>query len=548
MIASKILHKGKKRIKVNFPYNAEIASRIKQIPDARWSATHRAWHIPYTKKSFDQLKSLFPDVEYSIKVEGIKVEPDDHPVGHPNLSGNVATTTFKTNKGVSIMVFGRKIAIKLPKNELDTRFILGLRFCKWDAKQFCWVVPNYPGNLDLIKDYFKDRVTELVVHEEFLTNVSPTAKRTISKNDLLIIKTNNGRLRLIFTFNKDLTKAIKNIPFNNWDIQNKWWSIPFSEKFLTEIKYVAASQNLNLIFEQEVTQTVKKAKVSAFDIPNYRPCPDEYILKLTELRYSPKTIGSYKSMFEEFINYYHTVDIKQIDEPMITAFLRYLVIERKVSISYQNQAINAVKFYYERVLGGQRKVYLVDRPRHEKRLPTVLSEQEVAEILKATENIKHKAILMLAYSAGLRISELINVKLNDIDSKRMQIRIEQAKGKKDRYTLLSPILLNLLREYFVSYKPKEFLFEGATGGKYSQRSIQSIMRNSVAKAGIKKWVSIHTLRHSFATHLLENGTDLRYIQSLLGHENSKTTEIYTHITTKGFDQIKSPLDRLDIFG
>jgi len=154
---------------------------------------------------------------------------------------------------------------------------------------------------------------------------------------------------------------------------------------------------------------------------------------------------------------------------------------------------------------------------------------------------------MLAYSAGLRLGELINVKITDIDSSRMQVRIVQAKGKKDRYSLLSVRLLDILREYFKVYKPKVWLFEGAMGGQYSVGSIQAIMKDSVTKAGIKKKVSVHTLRHSFATHLLESGTDLRYIQSLLGHSSSKTTEIYTHITTKGFDQIISPLDNLDIF-
>jgi site-specific recombinase XerD len=547
MKASKIIHKGEKRIKVNFPYNSEIASRLKQIQDARYSATHRAWHIPYTKGAFDQLKDLFPDVEYPQKVASIQNETGEgfpSPVG-PNLNGE--KIPLKNNTGVSIIVFGRKIAVKLPKNELDTRFLLGLRYSRWDARQFCWVVPNYPGNLDLIKDYFKERVTELVVHDGFETNTGTNVERKIGKNDLLIIKTKTGRLKIISVFNKELTKAIKNIPYNHWDAQNKWWGVPYAEKFLNEIKAVATDQKLNLIYEEEAKDLNKKTKVSAFDISNYRTCPDEYILKLKELRYSQRTIASYKGMFEEFINYYHKFDIYNIDESMITAFLRYLVIERKVSISYQNQAINAVKFYYERVLGGQRKVYLVDRPRHEKRLPVVLSEQEVTVLLKATENIKHKAILMLAYSAGLRISELINVRINDIDSKRMQIRVEQSKGKKDRYTLLSQKLLDILREYFKAYKPKEFMFEGATGGMYSLRSIQQIMKHAVAKAGIKKWVSMHTLRHSFATHLLENGTDLRYIQSLLGHESSKTTEVYTHITTKGFDQIKSPLDKLDIF-
>ena len=155
--------------------------------------------------------------------------------------------------------------------------------------------------------------------------------------------------------------------------------------------------------------------------------------------------------------------------------------------------------------------------------------------------------MKLAYSARLRLGELINVKIKDIDSERKQIRIEQGKGKKDRYSVLSIRLLELLQKYYKEYNPKDYLFEGASGGPYSARSVQMIMKEAAKKAGIKKKVSVHTLRHTFATHLLENGTDIRYIQSLLGHESSKTTEIYTHVTTKGFDQIKSPLDNLDIF-
>ncbi len=226
--------------------------------------------------------------------------------------------------------------------------------------------------------------------------------------------------------------------------------------------------------------------------------------------------------------------------------MRYLVTERKVSTCYQNQSINAIKFYYERILGGQRKAYYIDRPRREKTLPTVLSEEEIIQILLSVENIKHKAILMTIYSAGLRISEAIHLKIKDIDSKRMQIRVEQGKGKKDRYTLLSVKTLKILRKYFSEYKPKIWLFEGQGGKQYATRSIQNILKMATARTDIKKHVTVHTLRHSFATHLLENGTDLRYIQNLLGHESSRTTEIYTHITTKGFDQIKSPLDKLNI--
>lgn len=232
-------------------------------------------------------------------------------------------------------------------------------------------------------------------------------------------------------------------------------------------------------------------------------------------------------------------------------FSRYLVTDRKVSTSHQNQAINAIKFYFEKVKGGEKKYYHVDRPIREKALPEVLSEEEVSQILKCTRNLKHKAILMTIYSGGLRISELINLKIKDIDSERMQIRIEQGKGNKDRYTILSVKTLQILRKYIVNEKPFLYLFEGYGSSKekplkYSARSIQAILKQSLKLAGVQKKATVHTLRHSFATHLLENGTDLRYIQSLLGHESPKTTQIYTHITTKGFNQIISPLDKLDI--
>jgi site-specific recombinase XerD len=544
MKASKIVHNSEDRIKVDFPYNMEIASKLRQIPDARWSKTQRSWHIPYNKVSFAQLKSLFPDIEYPNHVSSTKNIDDK--VFQGNIEVKPNTNTNKRG-GVSVNVFGRKIAVKLSKNEADTKFLLSLRYSKWDSNQYCWTIPNYAGNLDLIKEYFRDRITELIIHEDIETNTPLDSQRKIGKNDLLIIKTTTGRLKLIFGFNKELVNAIKKMPYNSWNSENRWWTIPYSIKYLEEIKEVAKLENLRVVYEEEVLENNRKPKITQFDIPNYRSCPEEYILKLRELRYSENTLKTYKVLFEEFINFYHKFEIGRIDESMITAFIRYLVLERKVSTSYQNQAINAIKFYYERVLGGHRKVYLVDRPREEKTLPIVLSEEEVVNLLNVTENIKHKSILMLTYSGGLRLSEIINVKLTDIDSNRMQIRIEQGKGKKDRHTLLSVKLLEVIRVYLAEYKPKVWLFEGASGGQYSVGSIQSIMRDSVLKAGIKKKVSVHSLRHSFATHLLENGTDLRYIQELLGHSSSKTTEIYTHITTKGFDQIKSPLDKLNIF-
>ncbi len=222
----------------------------------------------------------------------------------------------------------------------------------------------------------------------------------------------------------------------------------------------------------------------------------------------------------------------------------HLVTIKKVSISTQNQAINAIKFYLERVLRGERKEYYVERPLKEWKLPTVLSEEEVQALLVQTKNLKHRCMLFFLYSAGLRISELLSLKHASIDADRGLIYVRGGKGKKDRVTLLSRVAYAYMNEYIKKYEPVTWLFEGPGGCQYSSRSVNSIIKRSCRLAGIGKQASAHTLRHSFATHLLERGTDLRYIQTLLGHESSLTTERYTHVTRKGFELLVSPLDNL----
>ena len=447
---------------------------------------------------------------------------------------------------LKIEVFERRIFLKLPKNDKDIAFIRSITYSKWDSVWFHWVIPNYPGNLDLLKTYFSGRIDHFIEHQtekiEIPSFESPIIK---NKNEIVLVKSASNRLRIIFGFNRELMQTIKKIAYHSWDAKNKWWSIPFSIPFQEQIQSKIIELGLSYSFIEETLTKNSVQRITPFEIANYKQVPENFIFKLKELRYSINTEKTYKSALLDFINFHHSIDIDKLNESHIQSFLRHLVMERNVSTSYQNQAINAIKFYYERVLGGARKTYFIDRPKKEKTLPVVLSEEEIVKIFKSIQNLKHKVILMTIYSAGLRISECIKLKIKDIDSKRMQIRIEQAKGKKDRYTLLAAKTLDLLRLYFKEYKPKEYLFEGQFGGEYSSRSIQSIFQETVKKAGITKKVSVHTLRHSFATHLLENGTNLRYIQSLLGHESSKTTEIYTHITTKGFDQLKSPLDNLE---
>lgn len=273
--------------------------------------------------------------------------------------------------------------------------------------------------------------------------------------------------------------------------------------------------------------------------------PDGYLELLNQKRYSLNTIRTYSAYIKDFSYAFKDKPLEDVTKEEINNYMLELIQKHKISGTEQNQRINAIKFYYEKVLGHEKNTYYLERPRSEKPLPKVFSKQEVISIIKQCTNLKHRCVLSMIYSAGLRRSELINLKLSDILADRNQIIIRQAKGKKDRYSLLSPHLLKELRTYYKAYRPKEWLFEGQKPGtQYSTSSIRKVLIIAAKNAGIKRRITPHMLRHSFATHLLEQGTDLRYIQSLLGHSSSKTTEIYTHVSTSEISKIKNPLDDL----
>ena len=230
----------------------------------------------------------------------------------------------------------------------------------------------------------------------------------------------------------------------------------------------------------------------------------------------------------------------------VRQYLLKLIAEKNMPESTQNQIINALKFYLEQILGHDPKYIDIERPKKPRELPNVLSVQDVQNMINATENIKHKCILMLIYSAGLRRSELLNLRIQDVDEHRKLLFIKDAKGKKDRFTLLSEKVLVSLRQYFKVYMPQQWLFEGQYGGKYSASSMQKIFHKAVQKVGIRSQPTLHTLRHSFATHLVERGVNLKIVQDLLGHASSKTTEIYLHIANNHLSKIVSPIEDMDI--
>lgn len=305
-------------------------------------------------------------------------------------------------------------------------------------------------------------------------------------------------------------------------------------------------RNAMLVHDQQV---VRKQTFSLID--NAELC-DENLEALKAMRnilvmrgYSANTIRVYCQEFSAFIRLLGRRSVNSLEKKHILSYLLWLLEKRGYSEQHTHSAINAIKFYFEKVMLRPPEFYDYPRPKKPLTLPTILAQEEFIKIVQQIENKKHRAMILTSYSAGLRVSEVVSLKVTDIDSARMTIHIRHAKGKKDRMVPLSRKLLEVLREYAREFRPREYLFEGQNGGEYSPRSLQLILQKAKKAAGIHKRGSIHSLRHSYATHLLESGTDLRYIQELLGHNNISTTLRYTHVSLKDIGRIESPLDKLD---
>ena len=353
---------------------------------------------------------------------------------------------------------------------------------------------------------------------------------------------------LVFPPNKVLQKLMKTLPSIKWSTEYNIVYVINSQEKLIQIYDTfrgIAWVDTRLFYINKIQKGNQKLNIDYFrnrKLENtYRACPESYLIKLELKRYAYNTAKTYISLFEKFINRFYKIPLNELTENEIRQYLKELNDQSK-SNSYIHQAINSIKFYFEIVLGMPNRFYEIERPRPQTTLPKVLSIEEVMALINNTNNYKHRCIVSLLYSAGLRRSELINLNLTDIDSDRMLIHVKNAKGNKDRYTILSKTTLIDLRIYFKKWRPKKFLFEGPKGNQYSPSSVLKIVNKAGEKANIKKRVTPHMLRHSFATHLLENNTDLRYIQSLLGHSSSTTTEIYTQVATKFLQVVQSPLD------
>ncbi|HMG83965.1 MAG TPA: tyrosine-type recombinase/integrase [Ferruginibacter sp.] len=346
-----------------------------------------------------------------------------------------------------------------------------------------------------------------------------------------------GKSCIAISFLHDVSwnNRIKAVAGSRWSKSLNAWTIPDTAE--NRIRCKLPSTDIE----------IQTAKVPVTQMSgNNKEQLAKFLQHLQLKAYSPSTIRTYRNEFTPFLQLLHNIPAQDLEPTHLQRYLLYCFKQGLKENSIHSR-INALKFYYEQVLKREKMFFEIPRPKKPLQLPKLLNEDELYKLFNALTNKKHKAMLFTAYSAGLRVSEIVNLKISDIDSQRMQIFIERAKGKKDRYVNLSPLLLDILRSYVGTYlpRPKKYLFESEqTYLAYPTRTIQQIFTNAKNKAGIKKEVGIHSLRHSFATHLLDKGTDIRYIKDLLGHFDIKTTERYLHVSKQKLVNIISPLDDL----
>lgn len=388
-------------------------------------------------------------------------------------------------------------------------------------------------------------------------NLPTLSIKTALHNNLKIVQ-------LHFEKNETLLQLLRDNKNLRWSQTMKCWYLPYDKNIKHEIFKLV--KGLAYIDYSELKSDLNSEKTTAYSYPtelktdSFESKPVKELHNLSEegekkleefkkwlrsKRYSDNTIGTYADALKTFLRYYGTKAIAEINNNDVIKFNNDYILANKLSASFQNQIVNAVKLFFKKIELKNLDPELLHRPKRAKTLPNVLSKEEVKLILNAHNNIKHKAMLSLIYSCGLRCGELLKLKQEHVDSKRGVLIIKQSKGRKDRIAPLSHKVIDLLRDYYKACKPQTFLFEGHNKGEpYDERSLQNVLKQSLEKANISKPVSLHWLRHSYATHLLENGTDLRYIQEILGHSSSKTTEIYTHVSTKNIQKIVSPFDYL----
>lgn len=574
----KISHRGEIRIGITIPWNHEKTTQVKAIPGRRWSASRKCWHIPYTRENIELLKNIFPELVKNKTVKnGTQTIPSfpapdrphaESPTQRDAISTDIcpageAKTSAPESKEVCVDKIENKsclppVELTIKKNYLVIKpagyskelsnLLKQQKGCFYNKEVKVWLMYFSRKNLETLQNLFNYWDTQSLEQlKQLADNVKPRALLENGSDTMEMVHIK------IFPIKAEVIDFIKKIPRRRYNKIDKSWEIPNDTdikarlvEFLKEVGYeirdnttVKPTKITKITYTQRQRWLIKNEPVA------FAPLLYKYTDHLIQRRYSWHTIRNYTHCLSVFLKAHYNENNKY--EPKIIEDFCQKLAKQNVGENTLHMYINALKYFCEHILGMPPFEIQWVRPKRAHALPAVLSIGEVKRLFQQLDNIKHRCILYLAYGCGLRVSEIINLKIPDIDSERMQIHIKAAKGKKDRMVTLPESALYLLREYYRQYKPKTYLFESTIAGHpYSTNSIQTIFRRAKAKARINKKASMHTLRHSFATHLLESGTDIRLIQALLGHSNVRTTMIYTHVTNKTLAKVRSPLDNLGI--
>ena len=471
------------------------------------------------------------------------------------------------------VIIDNKKLIKLyfTRNERIVDRIKSNDWIKYKVELRAYYVEDTAENIGLVRELFSDIAIVSIKHLDW----TPKKHPSISPNNIGFSSYEQSSLNkrprvdqiLLFPFILDGNKHIGFKHFFPKEIYNKvdafeifirnkemgiWQFIATRNNLIKAVEFLIPNYGIKINSDLKISDLkIRQILLEQAYVKDryFKSCPIEFLEFMQLHNYSRSTFATYHNMVLRYLNAFKGNLLKQIngfgvDE--IDTYHKTWMQKNSPSPSLINQSINAIKLYYKVVSKTHIELKDVHRPMKNKNLPNIYSREEIKRIIDCIKNPKHKTLIFLIYSAGLRVSELLNMRVEDILVDRRMVFIRRSKGRKDRYTTLAESALSMITEYMIKNKPNKYLFEGQYGGQYSSTSIRNILHRAKSKANVTTVGSVHTLRHSFATHLLENGTDLRYIQELLGHSSSRTTEIYTHVSTLNISKITSPGDLIDL--
>lgn len=550
-----IFHRDEPRLALRCRYNFEVIERIKQLPGRRWSESRKLWHLPIdTSKPL--LQSTFSAYQLEINSETKSCTERSLPVAQNTAIPNRQTPIKRQldqhdQPAVRIDLRGGLLRVFLTYDAAAVDFLKTLQRAFWHPDQKCWIVKGSVENLNLLIDRFG-----IDAFQGSLAKIRHVLQANIRPKGLISIspfKLDSNYLMIDLAWDHKAIGLIKGVPGRKYHKGERCWLIPSTENAVACLEQLCKRENFQLSKDLGARELRPASKVSSKK-PDQRwfrglataesLVMEEYAESLFRQYYSYNTIKTYVRYFRHFLQHHGAERIINLGKGELINYFDFWV-QKEVADSSINQVINAIKYYYEKVLGRPKMKFDWARPRKRTRLPEVMSRGEVRQLFSQVKNPKHLALLMTTYATGLRASEVTRLRLSDLSPERGTIRVIRGKGNRDRTVMLSPELWPILSAYIEQYKPKEWLFEGRDPSEpYAVRSLQSIVQKARKKAGLRKTISTHTLRHSFATHLLESGTDVRLIQELLGHANIETTLRYTHVSARQLSKVISPLDDL----